>query len=324
MLDPIAPARTLLGRPRTVPGAPRRVLITGAASGLGLALAEAWAARGWNVLLTDRDTDALERETARLAGLEPRSTRGEEVAERLATRASAKGPLPEPRIASLHLDVTDDDDWAAALEWVRERWGGLDVLVNNAGVATGGRMELASMEDWRWVIDINLLGVVQGCRTFIPLFKEQGSGHIVNTASLAGLLAPPTMASYNVVKAGVVALSETLRFELMPYGINTTVVCPNFFKTNLAQNLRTTDAVVERAVDKLVSKSSIPASVIAEQVAYGVDEGKFLVLTDRQGRLAYFVKRFVPPLYRSKAAQAARRLRASAEQHERTSSGPAA
>jgi NAD(P)-dependent dehydrogenase (short-subunit alcohol dehydrogenase family) len=319
-MNPIAPARALLGRPRTVPGAPRRVLITGAASGLGLALAEAWAQRGWNVLLTDRDEAALERETARLAGIAPRATRGEEVAERLATRSGAAA-LPEPRIASLVLDVTDEDDWAAALDWVRERWGGLDVLVNNAGVATGGRMELASMEDWRWVIDINLLGVVAGCRTFIPLFKDQGSGHIVNTASLAGLLAPPTMASYNVVKAGVVALSETLRFELMPYGINTTVVCPSFFKTNLTESLRTTDASVVRAMDKLVTNSSIPASTIAEQVAYGVDEGRFLVLTDRDGRVAYFVKRFVPPLYRSKAAQASRRLRANAEKHDRKEPG---
>jgi NAD(P)-dependent dehydrogenase (short-subunit alcohol dehydrogenase family) len=320
MLNPIAPARALLGRPRTVPGAPRRVLITGAASGLGLALAEAWAQRGWHVLLTDRDEEALEREVARLAAAPVRVTRGEEVAERLASPVGAAG-LPEPRIASLVLDVTDEDDWAAALEWVNDAWGGLDVLVNNAGVATGGRMELASMEDWRWVIDINLLGVVQGCRTFIPLFKEQGSGHIVNTASLAGLIVPPTMASYNVVKAGVVALSETLRWELMPYGISTTVVCPNFFKTNLAQNLRTTDASVERAVDKLVSKSSIPASVIAEQVVYGVDEGRFLVLTDRQGRVAWFVKRYVPPLYRSQVAKASRRLRASAEKHDRAQAG---
>jgi NAD(P)-dependent dehydrogenase (short-subunit alcohol dehydrogenase family) len=321
MLNPIAPARALLGRPRTVPGAPRRVLITGAASGLGLALAEAWAQRGWNVLLTDRDADALARETERLAAAPVRATRVEEVAERLATRASTAAH-PEPRIASLVLDVTDEDDWAAALEWAQETWGGLDVLVNNAGVATGGRMELASMDDWRWVVDINLLGVVQGCRTFIPLFKQQGSGHIVNTASLAGLLAPPTMASYNVVKAGVVALSETLRWELMPYGINTTVVCPNFFKTNLAQNLRTTDQNVVHAMNKLVATSTTEASTIAEQVVYGVDEGKFLVLTDRQGRIAYFVKRFVPPLYRNRVAQASRRLRASAEKHDRAPGTP--
>ncbi len=310
MLDPTRPARALLGRPRTVPGAPRRVLITGAASGLGLALAEAWAQRGWNVLLTDQNGDAAEAQAKRISEIPLRETRGEEVAGRL---SAGLQELPEPRIASLTLDVTDEDDWSAARDWVTERWGGLDVLVNNAGVATGGRMELTSMEDWRWVVDINLLGVVQGCRTFIPLFKEQSSGHIVNTASLAGLVVPPTMASYNVTKAGVVALSETLRFELLPYGINTTVVCPNFFKTNLAERLRTPDPSVERAVDKLVTKSTIPASTIAEQVVYGVDEGKFLVLTDRLGRIAWFAKRFLPPVYRRQAAQAARRLRASAD-----------
>ena len=313
-MNPIKPARDLLlGRPRTVPGAPRRVLITGAASGLGLALAEAWAQRGWNVLLTDQDGPGAEREAARLAALPQRSTTGEVVAERITT---ARHPVPpEPRIAALTLDVTDEDDWSAAREWVTEKWGGVDVVVNNAGVATGGRMELTSLEDWRWVIDINLLGVVQGCRTFIPLMKDQGSGHLVNTASLAGLIAPPTMASYNVVKAGVIALSETLRFELAPYGISTTVVCPNFFKTNLGDRLRTPDPNVARAMDKLVANSTTTADVIAEQVVYAVDEGKFLVLTDRDGKIAWAVKRFVPSLYRSKAAQAGRRLRVSAEKH---------
>lgn len=310
MTHPIQPARHLLGRSRTVPGAPRRVLITGAASGLGLALADSWAQRGWNVLLTDRDGDGAEREAQRLAERPLRTTTGETVAEKLTRGDQA---LPEPRIAALTLDVTDEDDWAAALEWVRERWGGVDVIVNNAGVATGGRMELTSMEDWRWVIDINLLGVVQGCRTFIPLMKEQGFGHIVNTASLAGLIAPPTMASYNVVKAGVIALSETLRFELAPYGIATTVVCPNFFKTNLTDSLRTPDPAIERAMSKLVDASTTSADTIAEQVVYAVDSGKFMVLTDRDGKIAWAVKRFLPSLYRSKAAAAGRRLRTSAE-----------
>ncbi|MDO9357092.1 MAG: SDR family oxidoreductase [Solirubrobacteraceae bacterium] len=321
-MNPIKPARDLLlGRPRTVPGARRRVLITGAASGLGLALAESWARRGWNVLLTDMDEAGARREAERLAALPLRETTGEVVAERLTTAGKGTPAVPEPRIAAIGLDVTDEDDWDAALEWVKEKWGGIDVVVNNAGVATGGRMELTSLEDWRWVIDINLLGVVQGCKTFIPLMKEQGSGHIVNTASLAGLIAPPTMASYNVVKAGVIALSETLRFELAPYGISTTVVCPNFFKTNLADRLRTPDAGVVRAVNKLVAESTTTADVIAEQVVYAVDEGKFLVLTDRDGKIAWAVKRFAPPLYRSKAAQAGRRLRASAEKHA-TPAGP--
>ena len=320
-MNPIDPARALLGRSRTVPGAPRRVLITGAGSGLGLALAESWARRGWNVLLTDRDGEAVRREAERIASEPSRDTRGEAVAEKLT--AAGLGPLPEPRIAAITLDVTDEDDWAAAREWVVEKWGGLDVIVNNAGVASGGRMDATSMEDWRWIIDINLLGVVQGCRTFIPLMKEQGSGHIVNTASLAGLLVPPMMSSYNVVKSGVIALTETLRFELAPYGINTSVICPNFFKTNLADSMRTPDPAMTRVIDKLVAKSTTSADTIAEQVVYAVDEGKFLVLTDRDGKIAYFVRRFVPSLYRSKAAQAGRRLKASTEKYPAPSDTPA-
>jgi len=100
--------RALLGRPRTVPGARRRVLITGAASGLGLALAEAWTQRGWNVLLTDRDGDGAAREAARILATPQRQTTGEVVAERLT--AAGAGALPEPRIAALTLDVTDEDD----------------------------------------------------------------------------------------------------------------------------------------------------------------------------------------------------------------------
>ncbi len=319
-MNPIDPARAMLGRSRSVPGAPRRVLITGAGSGLGLALAEAWAQRGWNVLLTDRDTAAVEREAARIAAQPGRETRGEAVAERIT--AAGKGPLPDPRIAAITLDVTDEDDWAAAKEWVLEKWGGLDVIVNNAGVATGGRMDATPLEDWRWIIDINLMGVIQGCRTFIPLFKEQGHGHVVNTASLAGLLAPPFMSSYNVVKSGVVALSETLRFELAPYGINTSVICPNFFKTNLADSMRSPDPAMDGLIDKLVAGSNVPADKIAEQVVYAVDEGKFLVLTDRDGKIAWFVRRFVPPLYRSRAAQAGRRLKTRVEKQAATASKP--
>ena len=310
-VNPTDPARALLGRQRSVPGAPRRVLITGAASGLGLALAEAWAHRGWNVLITDRDGEAAEREAARIGALKSLATTGELVAERVT--AAGKQPPPQPRIAAITLDVTDEDDWAAAREWVLEQWGGLDVIVNNAGVATGGRMDATPLEDWRWIIDINLLGVVQGCHTFIPLFKEQGHGHVVNTASLAGLLAPPFMSSYNVVKSGVIALSETLRFELAPYGINTTVVCPNFFKTNLADSMRTPDPAMAGLIDKLVTASDVPAEKIAEQVVYAVDEGKFLVLTDRDGKIAWFVRRYVPALYRSRAAQAGRRLKTRVE-----------
>lgn len=278
----------------------RRILITGAASGLGHALARRYAADGWRVLLTDQDEDALGR------AVEALPAPGRETA---ATRV---------------LDVRSDEDWADARAWVEEHWGGLDVLVNNAGVATGGRFAHLPIEDWEWILSINLMGVVRGCRTFVPLFEDQGDGHLVNIASAAGLLNPPVMASYNVVKSGVVSLSETLRWELEPAGIRTTVVCPTFFRTGLAGTFRTPDDAVRRSMEKLVTQSSVPAERIADRIVEGVAKGRFLVLTDRQGVVAYAVKRFVPPLFAREARKGARRLLGSIARSEREQAAEAA
>ena len=178
------------------------VLVTGAASGLGAALVSAFRARGDEVLATDRvDADGID----------------------------------------LVLDITSDDDWAAALEAVRERWGGLDVLVNNAGVAGGGRVDRCTLEEWQWITDINLFGLVRGTRAFVPMLKEQGSGHLVNVASLAGLVHPGGMGSYNAVKAAVVAFTETCGHELASYGIRASVVCPSYFRTNLMDSMQGSD-----------------------------------------------------------------------------------
>ena len=193
----------------------RRILITGAASGLGKALAEAAARDGAWVLLTDVDAEA--GELARL-----------EIAEML--RESGGDPH---RLAFLPLDVRDVNAWVQAREWCRREWSGLDVLVNNAGVAVGGPIADTPLTDWDWIIDINLKGVVHGVHTFLPVFTAQGAGHMVNIASLAGIANAPNMASYNVTKAGVISLSETMRYELSRKGIHTTVVCPSFFATNI-------------------------------------------------------------------------------------------
>ena len=142
--------------------------------------------------------------------------RGDDVLDRGHQRARScradAWPIPPPRQPHfIKLDVRSDDDWAAARDWVEREWGGLDVLVNNAGVAGGGRIDVAGMDEWQWITEINLFGVVRGTRTFVPMFKQQRSGHIVNIASLAGLVHPAGMGSYNAVKAGVVAFSETSR-----------------------------------------------------------------------------------------------------------------
>lgn len=247
-----------------------RVLVTGGASGLGAALVARLRARGDQVLVADINEPAA---------TDPTST----------GRSSG--------VEALRLDVTSQDDWDAALAWVEREWGGLDLLVNNAGIATGGRIDVATIAEWERVIDVNLLGVVRGCRTFTPLFKEQGSGQVVNTASAAGLVHPPGMASYNAVKAGVVALSETLRWELEPYGVKVSVICPTFFRTNLASSLTGSDTVLNRIAERLITRSTVTADDIAAEVVKAVDAGRYLVLPDEGARKAFFAKRFLTPLY---------------------------
>ncbi len=229
--------------------ASQRVLITGAASGLGAALAEAFEARGDRVLRTD----------------------------------------VSPGV-DLRLDVTSDDDWAAALAHVEETWGGLDVLVNNAGVAGGGRLDVAAMDEWQWITEINLFGAVRGTRTFVPMLKRQGSGRIVNTASLAGLVHPAGMASYNASKAAVVALTETTGHELAAYGVTAHVICPSYFRTNLMSSLRGADTALGEVMSRLVDESPVSAADIAAAVMEGLDRGDEIIVPDQAARDAYGLK----------------------------------
>jgi NAD(P)-dependent dehydrogenase (short-subunit alcohol dehydrogenase family) len=256
----------------------RRALVTGGASGLGRAPHELLVARGDTVLVVD------------LADERPDT-------------------VPEGA-AYRRLDVRSQQDWDAALAQVRDTWGGLDLLVNNAGIATGGRIDVEAISDWERVVDINLLGVARGCHTFTPLLKGQRSGHIVNVASLAGLVHGPGMASYNATKAGVVAISETLSFELGPWGIDVSVVCPAFFRTNLHQSFAGKDAAMQEAGVRLITEAKVDARHIAAIVLEGIDARKKIILTERLGRQAYFLKRFARPIYdRMLTGQAARLAR---------------
>jgi NAD(P)-dependent dehydrogenase (short-subunit alcohol dehydrogenase family) len=245
------------------PGAgTRRVLVTGAASGLGAALVSAFAERGDRVLATDL--------SAALGAMTPQRA--------------------DKSVVRRALDVRSEEDWERARAWVEAEWGGLDVLVNNAGVAGGGRIELCSVEDWQWLFDINLFGVVRGTRAFTPMLKAQGSGRIVNTASLAGLVHPPGMGSYNAVKAAVVAFSETTAHELAPFGVGCTAVCPSYFRTNLVTSLRGEDTDLAEHMVRLVEQSPITAEEIAAAVLEGIDRGDELVVPDEPARAAYALK----------------------------------
>ncbi|MGL6234409.1 MAG: SDR family oxidoreductase [Segniliparus sp.] len=273
----------------------KRVLVTGAASGLGLQIAVRFARSGAKVLLADID-----------------ETAGEKAREEVARHGEA---------AFRRLDVTDPGAWAEAVAWCEREWGGLDVLVNNAGVAAAGEFEQISPEDWDWIVKINLLGPVWGSRAVAGLFKRQRSGHIVNVASLAGLMNLPGMASYNVTKAGVVSLSETLRHELAPYGIKTTVVCPAFFATNLADRMRSTDPFFTELTGKFMRGSKTTAAEVADAVWGAVRQGRFLLVVPFDARRTYLAKKHLPAVVDVFVARGWARARASLARGKTAASG---
>ena len=151
------------------------------------------------------------------------------------------------------------------------------------------------MDEWQWITEINLFGVVRGTRMFAPMFKQQRSGQIVNIASLAGLVHPAGMGSYNAVKAGVVAFSETCAHELAEYGVRCSVVCPSYFRTNLIENTQALappggDTAVAAVSAGLVADAPLGPEEIAAAVLEGVDRGEELILPDEAGRAAYQLK----------------------------------
>lgn len=253
-----------------------RVLITGGASGLGLALAEAHARRGDEVLVGDL---APQRPSSLLDAVE-----------------------------YVRLDVRSEQDFDAALHRALERWGTLDVLYNNAGIATGGRIDVESLEDWERALDINLLGVVRGCQLVTPVFKRQRSGHIVNIASLAGLVHGPGMASYNAAKTAVVALSHTLRFELSPWGVDVSVACPSFFRTNLHESMAATDPAMAASAVRLITQAPYTAEEIAAAIMAGVDAREAVIVPDEVGRSLVTMMRERPQEYEAWGRRGAARL----------------
>jgi NAD(P)-dependent dehydrogenase (short-subunit alcohol dehydrogenase family) len=249
---------------------PLRAVITGAGSGLGRALALDLATRGASLIVSDIVLPSAE-ETA-------------ELVRQQGARAEA-----------VRCDVTDRDAVFALVDETEKRLGGIDFIANNAGVAVGGLFDEISIEDWRWAVDINLWGVIYGCQAAVPKMKAQGRGYILNVASAAGLLAPPAMSTYNVTKAGVVSLSETLYAEYKTQGIHVAVLCPTFFRTNIVDAGRGATTNKEDAqIIRWMDRSKVQAPDVAKAAIDSVRDGKLYVQPMRDGRIAWRLKRTSP------------------------------
>lgn len=262
-----------------IPAAPHSV-ITGAGSGFGRALALELAGRGSRLTLSDVNLQAVE-ETAQLA-----------------ESAGARG------VRALRCDVTKIEDveaLAAAAE------PPIDLVVNNAGVSSGGRVGELPLKDWRWTIDVDLFGVIHGCHVFVPMLRAQGHGHILNVASAAGLLAAPQMGAYNVAKAGVVALSETLSGELMGTKIGVTVLCPTFFQTDIAKSGRFTDDKTRTRAESLVAKGKT-ADGVARYALEACRRNALYAIPMADGRWLWRFKRASPVGFRNVAGRVAKRM----------------
>lgn len=240
-------------------------VVTGAASGIGLALARALAAEGMSLVLADVDEAAL---TDVASGLES-----------------------ETEVLARRCDVSDPDRVSALRDAAVERFGTVHVVVNNAGVSTGGPIWSHTPEDWDWVLGVNLMGVVNGIRAFTPLLIEQGEGHIVNTASMAGLTSPPFMSIYNVSKHAVVTASETLFGDLAlvgAEGVGVSVLCPGWVRTRIHEADRNrpgpeTDGPFEDSplrdhVAGLI-EGGLDPDAVAQQVVDAIRTRRFYVLT---------------------------------------------
>ena len=242
-----------------------RAVVTGAGSGFGRAVALALADRGARLLVSDVQPDGLAETVALLRG-----------------RGGA--------VESMIVDVREPAQIEGMAKRADELWGGTDVLVNNAGVAVAGEVGEIPLEDWKWQVDINLWGVIYGCHFFVPKMKEQRRGWILNVASIAGVVSAPMMGPYNVTKAGVIALSETLATELVKHEIKVTALCPSFFRTNIHKGSRASGMLNGRT-EKLVTQAKWGPEEIAEHALRGLERGELYVMPQADAKTMWRLKR---------------------------------
>lgn len=262
----------------------KTAVVTGAASGIGLALAQKALAEGMNIAIADVEATALQTAVAAL-----------------------QNDYPDAQVFSMVVDVSKAEQVKAFANASAQRFGAINLLFNNAGIGGGGVSWEIPLAEWDWVLDVNLKGVIHGMHYFTPHLLAQETSHIVNTASVAGLMSTPSMASYTVSKHAVVALSEVLQGDLRNAGYATgvSVLCPSFVNTQIYNSQRNrpdalsdnkTDAVL--AEEKAVTDASgeffqtaLSPSDVASMVFEAIDKRQFYILTHPNGSREQVSKR---------------------------------
>jgi len=245
----------------------KTAVVTGAASGIGLGMARAFAGAGMSVVLSDIEADRLDAAVAELHG-------------------AGHGAL------GVVTDVTDEAQVQALADAAVAEFGAVHVVANNAGIGIGGAVDEMSLDDWRWTIDVDLWGVIYGIRTFLPILKAQGEGHITATSSMAGLLSGPVLGAYHVAKHGVVGLMDTVRIELAmaKSDVRASVLCPGPVDTEVARSERNrpeelspheSSELEERFWTNLTSSlaAGMPPDEVGDLMLDAVRNERFWVLT---------------------------------------------
>jgi NAD(P)-dependent dehydrogenase (short-subunit alcohol dehydrogenase family) len=248
-------------------------IVTGAASGLGRALAVRLARDGWCVAICDIDDRGSEETLAQVRA------------------AGGDGSVE-------HLDVTRVDEWQALGKRLQSAWPALDLLANNAGVAGAGEVGAFPLSDWKWVVDVNLWSTIYGCHTFVEWLKQNPDGaHVMNIASIAAVESAPPTAAYNVSKAAVVSLSETLYAQLLPHNVGVTVVCTGSFPTNINKTLRANNQKWRELLERLTVEATLTADDVADRAVRAMRRKNLYVVLPRAAGWRWFLKRLAPQAF---------------------------
>ncbi len=245
--------------------ASRVAIVTGGASGIGLAMATELRKRGAHLVLVDVQEQAL--------------------------KAASEALHAEPFL----VDVRDMQAMREVARQTAEKHGRIDFIFNNAGVAAAGEVKDTPLEEWDRIIDINIRGVVHGIEAVYPLMIEQGYGHIVNTASIAGLLACPGMVAYSASKHAIVGLSKGLRQEAARYGVRVSAVCPGFVRTPILENIHTFGVKREK-IEKGLPFADVDECAV--EILDGVLKNRGTIVVTRHGKILTQVERLAPSAMR--------------------------